>query len=1455
MQRQLARLACFSLLILLFKLAAGDQVILESGDSFYVGDGTEGAVVSAEREATQSTIGQELLIPTDVPNVVTAGEAVDGREGRDCDANEFVVEVQGSPAAVSSSGGIALEVPAPKTSDMTPALTEGNLSDESSRPSTVLPRISTSQDQDSLKSIEFIPSGHNVLEATAQEPQLQFPQPQTPELFEVDSKDAAGQLAEAGGRDRGLAMVEEAGHDTAGSGLHPGTAKMPVTEATGQQQNISSPASSSAGQSLPPTQSPQNLSQVTAEPIVSTTGHAADAKLSTQLEQSTPPATHQPTATPSSAPPTSLPQPTQPPSQPPSQPSQPSPQLQPLQPQLQPPQLPPQPQPPQPQVTSAQPTTQTTQPDQQRKRSTHTAIPKPDEFVMSMPATDLSVSVLAAEASGSVVGQAGTQLGMVGEEVILDGHATVGVLPGGDVDGRLVSGEVGLSGPGVFEASLFSGGTGPSGAAAHGGMAAAAGSQISGGHLEDDEDDGRKINLAAASDGASIVAANKEAKRPDRLIDGDDDSYMKNACSASKWTIVELSQLGRVDEIKLTMKEMYSSRVREFVVKGRQSHPKKDGLVDYARGLDLDSWQLLGVFLAENRKGSQVFRLPRKARVRYLLLQVLSHYGTEEMCALNSLEVLGVTAAQELELALSRPLNARPQPTAAVNPQATTAGHRAGAQGRIATGTAQQAGQEAAPVWTAPGTGTPVAAPPTPVPQEAGQQRPPAQQQLSPQTQPHQQPQPPQPTQSNQQRQEQRDVPSGATGLTTGLTGATGAEPVANRGEALQPDRGSALEAATGVSGGPGTQEAPFDIVPGSSNSTSNGNSNGMGSNPGSSVTSSINNGSNVSNNGSSSSSSSSSSGNSSLGGVTSLAEEGSAAASGSVGCQLACDGSVPDGGELKPDTSDTIFAPGENRQQCEGTGSEVSVGTSHPSGPLPGKTDVTADQDLGGPAGAPEASRTPGAPGPDSIIATAAGAVSQGAFPTSPSSSAAQPGAGQACDAAVQGLSNGTTGMDSSGVEAEGPLLAAGSGGVSAGQPSSTEPMITDTLAEGSENGAAGGVARETQTVSVAVLTPVSGNEGAQCYATCASAPGGSGPAATASLGAQLAAADGAGGAGDTGSEQVKHATMTAALGQGVGAPAQSPNATGPLPSSGAPPSSGGGVPSQAATPAASPIGLVDQQQQERAVTAAPLADAATPTVGPMTTAASANGGAMTPASHPDTLSAAATVASSPAPTAQASVGQKAAVSGTSVPQTQPQAAPSLDSILSMLDLGASSKPRVSGNLFDVIKQEMMMLKLNQTRLWAYIHALVDALNARHEELEADAQAVEDKLELLDTSLATVAGQAVARANEAFMAPLAAMSERLSELEARAARAEAQGAAVLMYSSAVLGAAVIAAMGGGRWRAVRWSIVLLSLVNGAVALGLHVGLVRVTLEGYRQAAAGYVVGLLDQATKGAFNK
>ena len=70
--------------------------------------------------------------------------------------------------------------------------------------------------------------------------------------------------------------------------------------------------------------------------------------------------------------------------------------------------------------------------------------------------------------------------------------------------------------------------------------------------LEEEED---RHNFALAKDGAKIVAANKEARKAESILDSDGDTFLKNECKADKWVLVELSQVTKVDLIKLSQVE------------------------------------------------------------------------------------------------------------------------------------------------------------------------------------------------------------------------------------------------------------------------------------------------------------------------------------------------------------------------------------------------------------------------------------------------------------------------------------------------------------------------------------------------------------------------------------------------------------------------------------------------------------------------------------------------------------------------------------------------------------------------------------------------------------------------------------------------------------------------------------------------------------------------------------
>lgn len=117
-------------------------------------------------------------------------------------------------------------------------------------------------------------------------------------------------------------------------------------------------------------------------------------------------------------------------------------------------------------------------------------------------------------------------------------------------------------------------------------------------------------NFALSKEGAKVLAANKEAKKTGALLDDDSDTFLKNDCRAEgKWVMLELSQVAKVSRLELSQFELYSARVREFELLGRQSHPRTEGFgSEYGRTLNSTQWKLLGSFTAEKVKGSQTDR-------------------------------------------------------------------------------------------------------------------------------------------------------------------------------------------------------------------------------------------------------------------------------------------------------------------------------------------------------------------------------------------------------------------------------------------------------------------------------------------------------------------------------------------------------------------------------------------------------------------------------------------------------------------------------------------------------------------------------------------------------------------------------------------------------------------------------------------------------------------------------
>lgn len=152
-------------------------------------------------------------------------------------------------------------------------------------------------------------------------------------------------------------------------------------------------------------------------------------------------------------------------------------------------------------------------------------------------------------------------------------------------------------------------------------------------HLRQEPGDG-PYNYASQTKGAKILASNKEAKGASNILNKDKDKYFRTPCNVeAKYVDMELSEETLVVELVIANHEFYSSNVREFSLWGSLTYPTEE-------------WVLLGKFQAENSRVSQTFRLKDPQWVRYLKLQMHSHYGTDFYCTLSAVEVYGVDAIE-----------------------------------------------------------------------------------------------------------------------------------------------------------------------------------------------------------------------------------------------------------------------------------------------------------------------------------------------------------------------------------------------------------------------------------------------------------------------------------------------------------------------------------------------------------------------------------------------------------------------------------------------------------------------------------------------------------------------------------------------------------------------------------------------------------------------------------------
>nr|XP_014431865.1 SUN domain-containing ossification factor isoform X6 [Pelodiscus sinensis] len=150
-------------------------------------------------------------------------------------------------------------------------------------------------------------------------------------------------------------------------------------------------------------------------------------------------------------------------------------------------------------------------------------------------------------------------------------------------------------------------------------------------------------NYASVECGAKILAANPEAKSTSAILIENMDLYMLNPCSTKIWFVIELCEPIQVKQLDIANHELFSSTPKDFLVSISDRYPT-------------NKWIKLGTFHARDERNVQSFPLDEqmyakyvKMFIKYIKVELISHFGSEHFCPLSLIRVFGTSMVEEYE--------------------------------------------------------------------------------------------------------------------------------------------------------------------------------------------------------------------------------------------------------------------------------------------------------------------------------------------------------------------------------------------------------------------------------------------------------------------------------------------------------------------------------------------------------------------------------------------------------------------------------------------------------------------------------------------------------------------------------------------------------------------------------------------------------------------------------------
>ncbi|KAI1892019.1 hypothetical protein AGOR_G00149680 [Albula goreensis] len=152
-----------------------------------------------------------------------------------------------------------------------------------------------------------------------------------------------------------------------------------------------------------------------------------------------------------------------------------------------------------------------------------------------------------------------------------------------------------------------------------------------------------KNNYASVECGAKILSANTEAKSTSAILMENMDLYMLNPCSNKIWFVIELCEPIQVKQLDIANFELFSSTPKDFLVSISDRYPT-------------NKWIKLGTFHARDERTVQSFPLDEqlyakyvKMFIKYIKVELISHFGSEHFCPLSLIRVFGTSMVEEYE--------------------------------------------------------------------------------------------------------------------------------------------------------------------------------------------------------------------------------------------------------------------------------------------------------------------------------------------------------------------------------------------------------------------------------------------------------------------------------------------------------------------------------------------------------------------------------------------------------------------------------------------------------------------------------------------------------------------------------------------------------------------------------------------------------------------------------------